>query len=246
MALRALKTGWTLALREEYFRWFLTAENYRGGNTFASSLRTAKNHAVANLSDAEKAALKPVLEARAERKSPRELLGARPLVKEWTVDDLVPIVERGLKGGRNFERGRKLYGDVACAACHRFVQEGGSVGPDLSGVAGRFGVHDLLESLVQPSKVISDQYEAIVIRKKNGDVVTGRIGNLSGNNVNVVEDMFDPGRMTNVRRSDIETMESSIVSMMPEGLLNSLKEDEIQDLLAFLLSRGEPNDPLFR
>src|SRR5205814_3477568 len=151
VALRSLKSGWGPALREEYFRWFLTAGNYRGGNTFASSLRRAKGTAVDLLSDEEKTALKPILEARAERKSPRDVLAARALVKEWKLDELVPIVETGLKSTRKFERGRQLYGAVGCAACHRFVNDGGSVGPDLTGVAGRFSVRDLLESIVEPS-----------------------------------------------------------------------------------------------
>lgn len=246
VALRTLKTGWTPALREEYFRWFLGADNFRGGNTFASSLRRAKTDAVEKLTAEEKTALKPILEAHGERKSPREALAARPLVKEWKLDELLPKVQAGLKGGRNFDRGRQLYSAVACAACHRFGNEGGSVGPDLTAVAGRFSLHDLLESIVEPSKIISDQYEAINIRLKNGDVISGRVGNLSGANINVIEDMFDPGRMTNVRRAEIESIAPSKVSMMPEGLLNSLQLDEIQDLVAFLLARGDSKNPMFR
>jgi putative heme-binding domain-containing protein len=94
--------------------------------------------------------------------------------------------------------------------------------------------------------VISDQYQAVNIRKKDGETVSGRIANLSGANVNVVEDMFDPGRMTNVRRTDIESIEPSKVSMMPEGLLNSLKPEEIQDLVAFLFSRGGTQQAMYR
>jgi putative heme-binding domain-containing protein len=246
VALRSLKTGWTPELRERYFRWFTKAEAYRGGNTFAGSLRRAKNDAIATLSDPEKTTLKDVLEARTERVSPRDLLAARPIIKEWTLDELVPIVENGLKGGRDFARGRQLYSAVACAACHRFVNEGGSVGPELTGVVGRYSVRDLLESLTDPNKVISDQYQAIIIHTTDGRVVTGRVGNLSGANVNVVEDMFDPGRMTGVRRSDIELMEPSPVSMMPQGLLNTLNAAEIQDLVAYLLSRGDSEHAYFK
>lgn len=246
VALRSLKGGWTAPLRERYFRWFNLAESYRGGNTFASSLRRAKNDALANLSDQEREALRPILEAQTERRSPRDLLAARPTVKEWTLDELVPIAESGLKGGRNFERGRQLYGAVACAACHRFANEGGSVGPDLSGVVGRYSVRDLLESLTDPSKVISDQYQAIVVHTADGRVVTGRVANLSGENVNIVEDMFDPGRMTGVRRSDIEMMEPSPTSMMPTGLVNTLQADEIQDLIAYLMSRGDSEHAVYR
>ncbi len=247
LALRLLKTGWTLPLREEYFRWFLTtATSFRGGNTFASSLRRIRSDAMATLSDTEKTALTPLLEAPPEPKSPQELLAARKFVKPWTVNELVPLVERGLAGARNFERGRKLYSAVACAACHRFGQEGGLVGPDLTTVVGRFSVRDLLEATVEPSKVISDQYAAIVILKKNGELVTGRVGNLNGNNLNVIQDMFAPGSFTGVRRQDIESMELSKVSMMPDGLLNTLTEEEIQDLVAFLFSGGDPNNRKLR
>ena len=154
----------------------------------------------------------------------------------------MPIVERGLGERRDLERGRRLYGAVACAACHRFGREGGGVGPDLTAVAGRFGVRDLLEAIVEPSKVISDQYAAVSIAKKDGQVVTGRVGNLSGDTLSVIEDMFDPGRATNVRRADIEEMKPSEVSPMPAGLLNSLTEEEIQDLVAFLLGRGNSRE----
>jgi putative heme-binding domain-containing protein len=245
VALRTLKTGWTPSLREEYFRWFVTSETFRGGNTFASSLRHAKKDAVENLSDDQKAALKPILEAHTDQKSPRAALVARPLVQEWKLDDLLPKVQAGLKGGRNFDRGRQLYSTVACAACHRFGNEGGSVGPDLTAVAGRFSLHDLLESIVEPSKVISDQYQAVNIRLKNGDTISGRVGNLNGADVNVIEDMFEPGKMTNVKRAEIQSIEPSKVSPMPEGLLNSLQLDEIEDLVAYLLARGDKQNVAF-
>src|SRR6185503_8699751 len=152
LALRSLKVGWTQSLREQYFRWFVTtAAAYRGGNTFARALFTIRLNAIGNLSDSERLALKPVLDLQPESRSPSQALAARPLVKQWTADELVPIVERGLRGGRNFERGRSLYGQVACASCHRFVDDGGSVAPDLTAVAGRFGVRDLLDAIVLPS-----------------------------------------------------------------------------------------------
>jgi putative heme-binding domain-containing protein len=209
-------------------------------------LRRAKKDAVGNLNDDEKSALKPILEAHAEHKSPREALAARPFVREWKLDELLPKIQAGLRNGRNFDRGRQLYSTVACAACHRFVNEGGSIGPDLTGVAGRFSLHDLLESMVEPSKVISDQYEAINIRLKNGDLINGRVGNLNGADLNVIEDMFEPGKMTNVKRAEIQSIEPSKVSPMPEGLLNSLQLDEIQDLVAYLLARGDRQNPVFR
>lgn len=172
---------------------------------------------------------------------------AAEFVKEWTVDELVPLVEQGIAARkRDFNNGRRAYGAVACGACHRFAQDGGLVGPDLTTVSGRFGVRDLLESIVEPNKAISDQYAMIRIFKKDGDIVSGRIANLSGSGVSVVENMFDPGNMTNVNRADIDSMELSEISMMPQGLLNSLSAGDIQDLVAFLLSQGDSEHAVFQ
>src|SRR5205085_9784290 len=102
-----------------------------------------KEDAMATLSASERSALAPILEAKPEIKSPQQLLAERPFIKTWTVNDLVPIVEQGLKGGRNLNRGHELFGAVACAACHRFNREGGAVGPDLTTVSLRFSVHDV-------------------------------------------------------------------------------------------------------
>jgi putative heme-binding domain-containing protein len=245
-ALRVLKTGWTPSLRKAYFSWFVKAAGFTGGNSLRGFLDNIKRDALSTLSEAEKAELKPILDAipaaraAASRKGPD-----RPLVKAWTLDELTPIVEAGLKD-RDFDRGRMLYAEARCAACHRFVDEGGGLGPDLSGVAGRFSVRDLLESIVQPSKTISDQYQAVTIATASGRVVTGRVVNLSGNSLSVNSDMYDPNSTVTIRRDQIEEMKPSAVSMMPDGLLNSLHRDEVLDLVAYLLSRGNREHAMFR
>src|SRR5207253_1574182 len=98
----------------------------------------------------------------------------RPFVKEWKVDELAPVVTNGL-AKRDFDRGRRLFGEANCFACHRFDNEGGAQGPDLTVVSGRFSVRDLLESIIEPSKEISDQYAAVTITTTDGKAVTGRI-----------------------------------------------------------------------
>jgi putative heme-binding domain-containing protein len=141
-----------------------------------------------------------------------------------------------------------MFGAANCFACHRFASEGGAFGPDLSGLAGRFSAKDLLESVVDPSKVISDQYQAVVIRTTDGRTVTGRIINLSGDGLTVNTDMLNPGQggSTSVRKSEVEAMQPSQTSMMPNGLLDTMNQDEVLDLLAFLLSRGDRQSPMFQ
>jgi putative heme-binding domain-containing protein len=163
------------------------------------------------------------------------------------MEELVPMVESDLKSSkRDFDRGRLLFGAAQCTACHRFGNEGGAAGPDLTGVSGRFNTRDLLESIVLPSKVISDQYGAVSFLTTDGQVVTGRVANLNGDNIMVVTNMLDPGNMANVDRRKIEEVKPSPVSMMPQGLLNTLNRDEVLDLVAYLLSKGDRNAEAYR
>ena len=243
-ALRVLKTGWTLDQRKEYFTWFLKAGSYKGGNSLRGFFKNMKDDAVATLTDEERKVLQPILEAPPETQTIAPTT-PRPFVKKWTLEEVVALTESGLKN-RDYDRGRILFGQANCFACHRFAGEGGSNGPDLTGLAGRFSVKDLLESVVDPSKVISDQYQAVIIRTVDGQVVTGRIVNLSGDNLSINTDMLNPSGQVNVHRGNIEAMQPSKTSMMPNGLLDTLQEDEVLDLLAFLLSRGDRNHPAFK
>ena len=243
-ALRVLKTGWTLEQRKEYFTWFLKAVNYKGGNSLKGFFKIMKNDAIATLSADEKESLKAVLEASPEVQQVA-VAPPRPFVKKWTLEELTAMVESGLKG-RDYDRGRTLFAAANCFACHRFAGEGGSNGPDLTGLAGRFSAKDLLESVVDPSKVISDQYAAVIIRTEDGQTVTGRIVNLHGDTLHINTDMLNPSGQININRKQIEAMQPSKTSMMPAGLLDTLKEDEVQDLLAFLLSRGDRSHAAFQ
>ena len=191
LSLRNLKSGWTPKLREEYFKWFVKAAGYRGGHSFTGFVANIKKEAVDTLTKEEKETLKPILEATPKIENPYASAKPRSFVKHYTVDNLLPIVDKGLHE-RNFANGRQMFGEAKCFACHRFASEGGAFGPDLTALAGRFNPKDLIESIVEPSKVISDQYAAINIATTDGRFVSGRIINMHGDNMQVNTDMLDP------------------------------------------------------
>ena len=190
--------------------------------------------------------MKPILEAKPEVKAPSFSPKPMQFVKAWTMDELSKSLGVGLEGNRNFANGRNMFGAATCFACHRFNGEGGSVGPDLTSVSGKFSPRDLLESIIFPSKEISDQYGSTVFTMKDCKQITGRIANMKGDTMMVCTNMMDPNNFTNVDRQKVVKMEESKVSMMPEGLLYMLKEDDILDLLAYLLSQGNPDNPMFK
>ncbi len=242
--LRHLTNGWTPDLQERYFKWFTRAAGYEGGDSFQLFVNNIKADAVANLSEDDKARLKPILDAKPDADQPVFTAEPRSFVKEWTMEELVPLLETGLKN-RDFENGRQMFGAAKCFACHRFDNQGGSVGPDLTSLSGRFSSRDILESVLEPSKQISDQYGSVQIVTIDGKVVTGRIINLAGDAFRVQTDMLKPGKLTSVDRKQIEEIFESKLSMMPKGLLNTLEKDEVLDLMAYLLSRGNRKHEMF-
>lgn len=243
-SLRVLSSGWTQELHRELFEWFRRAAAYRGGNNFETFKQEFKTDCLTHVSAADRVALAELIEAPTTIQSTALPSEARPFVKEWTMAEVVPLVDNKMRG-RNFEHGRAMFAAASCFSCHHFAQEGGSVGPDLTGLAGRFSARDLLESVLEPNKVISDQYAAVVIETSTGRVITGRVTNLDGDEITVNTNMLDPNATDTVKRGEIENMERSATSMMPTGLLNTLNENDLLDLMAFLLCRGDSQDPMF-
>lgn len=242
--LRHQTVGWTAETRQLYFEWFLKASNYRGGASFTMFLENIKEDAVKNLSVEEAKDLKPILDKALEQSNPLNVT-KRAFVKQWTLDELVALAADKLRN-REFEKGRQLFGEANCFACHRFNGRGGAIGPDLTTAAGRFNRKDLIESIVLPNKVISDQYAATTFLTLDGKIATGRIANLSGDNIMVQTNMLDPGNFIAIDTKMIDEQFPSKTSLMPEGLLNTLSQEEILDLLAYLLSKGDPNSSFFK
>ena len=189
--------------------------------------------------------LEPVLTAAPTPAAPATAAVNRPFVKKRSLENTASLFAAPVSG-RNFERGRKLFAAANCFACHRFDNEGGAHGPDLTGLAGRFSARDLLESVIDPGKVISDQYAGVLIETRDGRAIAGRIVNLNDDNLMIMPNMLDPNAIETVRRSNIETMIPSTKSLMPDGLLDTFEDDEVLDLMAYLLSRGDRQHAMFR
>lgn len=245
-SLRVLNATWTPELRKEYAEWFVKARDFRGGKSLSGFLKLMRDDFAANLNMADRKAFAPIFEKAAA--APAELVAKsnRPIVKQWTLDELANKVETGLVKGRNFANGQKVFAEAKCYGCHRVGNDGSAFGPDLSGIAGRFSPKDLLESILLPNKEVSDQYAAVEIETEDGKTVVGRIVNLNGNTIMLNTNMLDPNAMTNVNRDNVSSMKPSKTSMMPAGLMDILTDDEILDLLAYLLSRGDRDHKMFQ
>ncbi|HEV7869461.1 MAG TPA: c-type cytochrome [Chthoniobacteraceae bacterium] len=229
-------SGWTTELRREYFNWFFKADReFKGGASFKKFLANIKKDAVETLADIEKGTVADLIHPASVAPATAATTGhPRGFVKMWRVDELLPIVAN-TKG--DVEKGRKVYTDAQCALCHRFGQEGGANGPDLTGLGSRFARRDVLEAIIDPNKVVSDQYRNEHITTKNKEVI-GRLVDDRRDRLVLMENPFGMDR-TEVKKSDITKRELSPYSPMPPGLLNLFSQDEIVDLLTFLESGGK-------
>ena len=241
-SLRTLRTGWTPALRAQFFDWLVQTASWRGGGTFARFLQRIRDDAVEAAPAEERPALRERLAAAVRSATPADyaLTAGRSVVREWTTDDLTMLAQKDtLK--RDVTRGRKLFGAAGCFGCHTFDNEGGALGPDLSAIARRLSVRDLFEAIVEPSREISDQYGTVEIWHRDGRHFTGRIVNLTESGLHLAENLADPANVVRLAGSDIASIAPSRHSLMPAGLLNAFSADEILDLLAFV--RRSPAQP---
>jgi len=156
-------------------------------------------------------------------------------VRDWKMEDLLPGLTK-LNDGRSVEAGRAAFRQIGCNQCHRFRGDGGTVGPELGGER-RLTPLELLESIVLPSKVITEGYAATEIETKSGDAISGRVER-EDDRVVVIRPPLATETVS-VDKSQIRERTFSKTSNMPSGMLNTLTEDQVLDLLAYLLSDSE-------
>jgi putative heme-binding domain-containing protein len=116
----------------------------------------------------------------------------------------------------------------------------------LTAAGGRFSAKDLLISIIEPNKVVSDQYGATQFLTDDGRVVVGRIVNMSGNQLRVMTNMLDPSSLENVNRDTVLETRPAANSMMPGGLLDTFHKEEIADLIAYLRAGGNRAHPIYK
>ena len=114
------------------------------------------------------------------------------------------------------EAGRPIF-EKACASCHRFGEAiGKEVGPDLTTITSRFKKRDVLEAILWPSKVISDQYKSEMFELKDGNVVSGVVVRENAISVFVRTAEF-PDKQVPVPKAQIASRAESTASLMPPG-----------------------------
>lgn len=178
----------------------------------------------------------------AEDARPRALALRRVLVP-WARPEGAGTESRTIPeiAGGNWDAGRKVYfsEQVACSKCHAMRGEGGAVGPDLSNLIHR-DYASVLKDITQPSAALNPDHLAYNIEMKGGDSLTAVIAGDTGGELLLAD---TTGKTTHIAKSTVTSSHPSSISLMPEGLLQSLKPAQVRDLMTFLLTEPPVKKP---
>jgi putative heme-binding domain-containing protein len=230
--LRAVKGPWKADERRRVFNWFREIDSRSGGNSYSAAIAMIRKQIYENGTPEEQKLF--AADAKAPAQKPKALPPVKGPGRDWTVEEIKKVAAEGLTN-RNLENGKAMFEASLCSACHKFGSEGGAQGPDLTNLAGRFKIEDLAHSIIDPSQVISDQYEFTEIVKHDGTTTTGRILNEQDEILVVGINPFDFTQQIEIGRNDIKSKTPSKVSPMPPAMINRLNADELKDLFAYLL-----------
>ncbi len=160
--------------------------------------------------------------------------------KKFNLDDYRAFVRQN---AGDAARGQKLFVDVkglACVKCHAVAGQGGLVGPDLAGIALKYKREDLMTSVLEPSKVIAQGYETIIIATTSGKVMTGVFKGETGD---AIDFMDAEGKRHSIPKKNIDERGFSPVSLMPNGLNEGMTLQDFADVIAYLEARREEKVP---
>jgi putative membrane-bound dehydrogenase-like protein len=147
------------------------------------------------------------------------------------------LVQAALTRPGNIERGRGLFANTEktqCAKCHRIGPQGERIGPELTGVGGRFSRIYLVESILEPSRSIAPSFETVMVALKDGRVFTGLPTDETVHSLTLADNQ---GQRHILAKPDIEERRPQPQSTMPDDLFKRMTTDEFVDLVAFLVSQ---------
>jgi putative heme-binding domain-containing protein len=175
-----------------------------------------------------------------------ELLKYMSRNTQWRYDDLASHVTP-LSHGRSFEVGQNLFKVANCTGCHKMNGEGQQLGPDLTKLEPkRQTAEHILRSLLEPSKDIDEKYQSHLFILDSGRIVTGMIVEETEGEVKVLVDPLAKAPPVAIKKAEIDERDKSPNSIMPQGMLSKLTQEEILDLIAYVLTAGNEKHMLFK
>jgi putative heme-binding domain-containing protein len=240
--------GWTPELHEKYFKWFANAFTYKGGVSYIGFIDKARKKALAHAPSDKNEYYDKLSGAELLTESGNDLVSRHQPKgpgKNRKVEETLALLDEPLLN-RDFEQGKNMYDATLCSSCHSMRGEGGAIGPDLTQIGTRFSAKDILENTLDPNKEVSDQYAATVFTMNDGSSIVGRLINEDDGKYIVSQNPFAPQTLRDIPKADVASTKLSRVSLMLPGLLNRLNDEEIKDLIAYLVAGGNPDNEVYK
>ncbi len=169
---------------------------------------------------------------------PEAQLPKEPEQSHWAYQELLSYLTGPDHAMGSASRGANVFEKAQCVKCHRFGQRGETLGPDLTAVARRFQRKEILESILFPSQVISDQYATQTIVTVDGRTIAGMVSPTGDGSIIVLQPNGEKLKLTKDQIADAKRAKHSA---MPDGLLNTLTLEEVADLFAYLTKTPNPD-----
>ncbi|WP_437187568.1 PVC-type heme-binding CxxCH protein [Planctomicrobium sp. SH668] len=163
-------------------------------------------------------------------------LRASPAEKKALIEAQKEKLTEAVLAEADLSQGRALY-QKTCVNCHILYGNGRRVGPDLTG-SNRKNLDYLLENIVDPSSSVGVDFRTVVVALEDGRVLNGVISEQNDRTIT----LQSAQEAITIDRREIEEMKATTVSLMPDGLLQNLSEEQIRDLIAYLM--GSEQVPL--
>jgi putative heme-binding domain-containing protein len=164
--------------------------------------------------------------------------------KEWKFEDLASAID-GLDKGRSFGNAKQMFQVASCVSCHQLNGVGTQIGQDLAKLDAKVTRAEILKSILEPSAKVDEKFQTHVFNLKSGKVVSGLILEETPTRVKILENPLAKTEPLVIEKSDIEERAKSPNSIMPKGLLDKMTREEILDLLAYVIARGDAKHPIF-
>lgn len=153
-------------------------------------------------------------------------------VKNWKLEDFDTEIKIS-HNADNLDNGKAAYSKAGCTQCHRLNGAGGSVGPDLSDLNNRMNPTKILESIIEPSRTISEAYIMQQFKMSDGKIHIGKVQEET-ENVIKLQSISAIGASVHLAKALIDSQKKLNISNMPPGTVNTLKKEEILDLISYL------------
>ena len=173
-----------------------------------------------------------------------DLLKDRRPRTEWKYDELAPALAE-LSQGRSHAGGKQMFTVAACVACHKLENVGNQFGPELIQLDPKWQPADVLKEMLDPSAKINEKFQTSVFRLDSGQTITGLVVEETPTAYRVIENPLAKAVPVELKKAEIVNQKKSPISLMPKGLLDKLTREEILDLVAYVVAKGDKSNAIY-